>query len=164
MSTPRLVNPTHDLQARFLVLLPRLELHGRVYFRHLRCAERRREAVAEVVALCWYWFVRLAARGRNATQFASALASYAARAVASGRRLCGQEPAADVLSPRAQRRRGFAVGALPDHSTLGGNPLEEALRDNTQTPPDDQAAFRIDFPAWLASQGGRRRRIAQALI
>jgi hypothetical protein len=44
-----------------------------------------------------------------------------------------------VLSPLAQRRHGFAVGSLPAVSTLLGSVLEDALRDNTQTPPDEQA-------------------------
>ena len=53
----------------------------------------------------------------------------------------------DVLSPLAQQRKGFAVCKLPDCSTLDGNPLDEALHDNTKSPPDEQCAFRIDFPA-----------------
>ena len=39
--------------------------------------------------------------------------------------------------------------------------LEERLRDNTITPPDEQAAFRIDYPAWLSQLGERKRAIAQ---
>jgi len=38
--------------------------------------------------------------------------------------------------------------------------FEERLRDNTVTPPDEQAAFRIDYPVWLSQLGGRNRRIA----
>jgi hypothetical protein len=50
---------------------------------------------------------------------------------------------------------------LPDISTLNGNPLFEALHDNTQSPVLDQVAFRCDFPSWLASLGSRNRNIAQ---
>jgi hypothetical protein len=92
----------------------------------------------------------------------SALAGYAVRAVRSGRRLCGQERARDVLSPLAQQRHDFVVARLPDF-TPGDNSLAEALRDSTQSPPDLQAAFRIDFPRWLARLGPRRRSIAMAL-
>jgi hypothetical protein len=42
--------------------------------------------------------------------------------------------------------------------------FDEALRDNTQTPPDEQCAFRIDFPAWRASRTERDRRILDALM
>ena len=48
-------------------------------------------------------------RQRAAT---SALACYAARAVHSGRRVCGHEKVRDVLSPVARRRHGFRCGAV----------------------------------------------------
>src|SRR5947209_2415922 len=107
-----------DLQIRFLVVLPRIELHGRIHFRFLRCPVQREEAIAEMVALSWRWFVSLARRGKDATRFPSALASFAARAVRSGRRVCGQEKAKDVLSPRAQQQHGFVFTAVPRSSTL----------------------------------------------
>ena len=91
--------------------------------------------------------------------FPTALATYAARAVRSGRRVTGQLKAKDAMNPHAQQRRGFCVGKLPDFSTLSDNPLQEALIDNTQTPPPEQAAFRIDFPAWLDTHSKRDRRM-----
>ena len=148
------------LQAAFLSIVPRIELHGRVCFRTKNYQDRQ-EAVAEMVALCWKWFLRLAEQGKDATRFPSVLATFAARAVHSGRRLAGMSKAKDVLSPVAQRRHGFAVGRLPDFSTLNGNPLAEALQDNTRSPVPDQVAFRFDFPAWLSSLGARDRGIAQ---
>jgi hypothetical protein len=81
--------------------------------------------------------------------------------VNSGRRLCGNERAKDVLSPVAQRRRDFAVQSIPEYSTLSGNPLFEALTDNGITPTPDAAAFRLDFRRWPASHGGRNRDIAE---
>jgi hypothetical protein len=158
-----MLRPGAGLHARFLSILPRIVTHGRVYFRHLRRADQE-EAVQETVALCWKWFVRLAGRGKDAARFPSALASYAARAVRGGRRVCGQERGRDALSPLAQRRRGFVVGRLPDGSTLSDNPLSEALADNTQTPPDEQCAFRLDFPAWRGSRAARDRRIIDELM
>jgi hypothetical protein len=56
------------------------------------------------------------------------------------------------------------VAKLPDCSALDGSPLGEALHDNTQTPPDEQCAFRIDFPAWRASRTERDRRILDDLM
>jgi hypothetical protein len=116
--------------------------------------------VAEVVALTWKWFIRLAERGKDPTRFATMLASYAAKAVRCGRRVTGQEPGRDVLSPLAQMRRCFVVGKLPECSTLSGSPLSEALRDNRQTPVDEQVCFRIDFPHWSSTLGPRNRSIA----
>jgi hypothetical protein len=162
-AAPPLLRPGAGLHARFLSILPRIATHGRVYFRHLRAADQE-EAVQEMVALCWKWFLRLAARGKDATRFPSALASYAARAVRSGRRACGQERGRDALSPSAQRRHGFLVSGLPAASTLSDNPLSEALADNTRTPPDEQCAFRLDFPAWRGSRAERDRRIIDELM
>jgi hypothetical protein len=72
--------------------------------------------------------------------------------------------AKDVLSPVAQQRQGFAVGKLPDYSALDGSPLDEALHDNTKSPPDQQAMFRLDFPAWRASRTERDRRVLDDLM
>jgi hypothetical protein len=153
------------LQAAFIALiLPKVLSHGRVYFRHLRSAELKEEYLAEMVALTWKWHLRLAERGKDAARFPTALATFAARAVRSGRRLAGMDRSKDVLSPLAQQRQGFAVGKLPDCSSLNGSPLDEALHDNTKSPPDQQAMFRIDFPSWRASRTERDRRVLDDLL
>ena len=153
------------LQATFLAsVLPKVLSHGRVYFRHLRSPELKEEYIAEMVALTWKWHRRLAERGKDATQFPSAIAAYAARGVRNGRKLAGMDRARDVLSPLARQRHDFAVARLPADSSLSGNAFDEALRDNTQTPPDEQCAFRIDFPAWRASRAERDRRVLDDLM
>jgi hypothetical protein len=144
-------------------VLPAVERHARIAFRHLKSAERQEDAIQETVGLSWKWFRRLAERGKDATAFPTALAGFAARAVKSGRKVCGQERAKDAMSPTAQRRFGFAVGKLPDFSTLNGNPLEDALQENTVSPVPDQVAFRLDFPAWLGGLSHRNRDIAEAM-
>jgi hypothetical protein len=155
----------HALQVTFLAILPRITEHGKVYFRHLKCPHAREEALAEMRALSWSWFVRLAERGKDATRFVSALATFAARAVRSGRKVCGQDSAKDVLSPRAQQRHGFVVCALPNFSTLNGNPIDEALRDNTRSEVPDAVAFKCDFPNWRASHCRRdRHRIDRLML
>jgi hypothetical protein len=160
-------------QALFLQILPRIETHAQVRFGFLRCPGRRDDAVAEAVALAWKWFLRLAAQGKEVSEFVTVLADYAVRHVCAGRRLCGQEKAKDVMSPRAQRLKGFTVERLPhtglrSHEELHGDPhgqgridaLEECLRDNTRSPVPEQAAFRIDYPAWLRMLDPRNRAIA----
>src|SRR5437773_6284485 len=153
-----------DLHARFQEALPRIERHARIYFRHVACPAKKADYVAETLAVAWQWFVRLAERGRDASEFVSALASLAARRVKCGRRVCGSEKARDVLSPAAQRRHGFTVGSLPASRTLAGSPVEEALAENTVTPPDEQAAFRLDFPEWYGGYDDRDRQIIDDLI
>lgn len=143
--------PVSAIAARFQALLPCIERHARICFRHLQ-AHYQYDAIAEAIALAWKWFVRLVRRSKDPAVFPSALATFAVRAVINGRRLCGQEKEHDVLSRLGQRRRGFTVCSLPTHGRLDETPFTEALRDNMQTPVPDAAAFRIDFPAWLAAQ------------
>lgn len=152
------------LRDRFQSILPRIERHATIYFRNLKCPAKKADAIAESVALAWKWFVQLAERGKDATQFPAVLASFATRAVNSGRRVTGQLKPRDVMSEKAQQRHGFAVGKLPDYSTLDGNPLDEALHDNTRTPPADAAAFRCDFPSWLTTRTERDRRIIGEMV
>jgi hypothetical protein len=156
--------PLEHLHAAFLAIVPRIERHGEVYFRHVRCPHRKADYIAEMVAVSWRWFVRATEKGKDVSEFVAAMATYAARHVRSGRRLCGQEKGKDALSPLAQTRHSFVVEKLPDFSTLSSNPFAEALRNNTQTPPPEQAAFRLDFPAWLSTLGARKRSIAEDLM
>src|SRR5262245_25856818 len=156
--------PMDPLHERFLCLLPRLQRHGRISFRDVKCPLKKEEAVAEVVALAWHWFRQLTRRGKDPSAFGSALATYAARAVKCGRRLCGQEKARDALSPVAQRRCGFTVRSLPATSSQEGNGFDEALHDNTQTPVPEQVAFRSDFPAWRRTRTQRDQRLIDDLM
>jgi len=52
------------LRRRFLAILPAVERHGRVLFRRLRCRHRLQDALAEMTALAWRWFLRLAHKGK----------------------------------------------------------------------------------------------------
>lgn len=166
----------NSLHQRFLDLLPRIETHGQIFFRNVRCAVRKADCIAEMVALAWKWFRRLAEQGKDAAKFVFTLASLAARAVKSGRRLCGQERAKDVMSHRAHYLHQFGVKRLPASTQRSQEQLyaqphgqemmdayEERFRDNAQTPVPDQVAFRLDWPRFLASLGDRDRRLAEYL-
>ena len=148
---------------RFLALLPTIERHARRFFRRFR-GHRAEELVQETTALAWDWYRRLVARGKDPAAFPATLARFAARHAGAGRRLCGQESSHDVLSPRAQQRHGFGVERLRLHPRADELPWREALTDNTQTPPPDAAAFRIDFPRWLATLSERDRRLVGAML
>jgi hypothetical protein len=164
-----------DLQSRFVRLLPRIEDQARFYFRSVKCVVCRADCIAETIAVAWKWFCRLAQRGKDAAQFVAALARTAARAVRGGRRVGAGETANDVMSSVAQRRHNFKVEPLPSPRTgydnLLSSPtgqrdqdvLEQRLRDNTRTPPPEQAAFRIDYRAWLRRLTPRQRRIVRAM-
>jgi hypothetical protein len=153
-----------QLQTRFLAVLPRIETHARIYFRHLKCPHQREEAVAECLALAWVWFIRLVRRGKNPEAFITVLADFAARAVSSGRGLCGQEKVNEVLSPVAQRRHGFTVQRLHPCGSPPGSPWDDAVRDNTQTPVPSQVIFRVEFPIWRSRRNKRDQRIIDRLM
>jgi hypothetical protein len=77
--------------------------------------------------------------------------------IEQGPGLRGDERSRDVLSPLAQLRRRFTVGPLPEARGPDGGEFDDALRDNTRTPVPDQVQFRLDFPGWRGSLGGRDR-------
>ncbi len=165
------------MEERFLKILPKLQLHGRIFFRHIKCRQSRDEAIAEMVAVAWKWFVGLSHRGKDVSNFPVTFCRFAGFAVKSGRRLCGQEKPKDVMSPVAQKLRGFRVEALPMSSRTSHENLyatvhgqrehdvfEERLQDNTMTPVPDQVAFRLDFAEWLKTWTERDRRIISDMM
>jgi hypothetical protein len=165
-----------DLHVRFLALLPRIEAHARIYFRYALCRQQREDLVAEVIALAWKWYARLVRRGKDPADFVMTFAQFTARGVQAGRRVGDPEGSKDVLSRTAQRRHGFSVEPLPNatrrpfadiHGLVHGqqelDAYEDRLADNTETPPPDAAAFRIDFPAFLAGLSDRDRQMAMRL-
>src|SRR5262245_1148611 len=76
-----------QLHAAFERILPRIQLHARIYFRGEKCPNKKADKIAETIGLAWKWYRRLKQRGKDPDQFPSALASFAARAVRCGRRV-----------------------------------------------------------------------------
>jgi hypothetical protein len=169
-------NSIQELQAKFLNLLPRIKTHATICFRFITCPDRRADRIAETVALAWKWHVRLHQRGKDASKFPTAFVTLVAKSVRSGRNLCGQEKANDVMSPLAQRRRKFTVKSLStsarasldvlqplSHGQDWRDAFEERLKDNVHSPVPDQAAFRIDWPTFCRTLSHRDQRLAKFL-
>jgi hypothetical protein len=139
-------------------VLPIVERYARAVFSWCN-PEEREERTAEAVAAAFVGYVSLVNRGRDADVTAWNLAFIAARRVKSGRHVGGsQDKATDVLT----KRDGCTVlrfGTMRDLPTE----LHEALIENTRSPVPDQAAFRVDFPVFLAGQPRKKRRIAELL-
>jgi hypothetical protein len=76
------------LHTEFLVILPRVELHGRIFFRCLT-QDQKAELIQEMRALAWKWYLQLHKNGKNPSDFMKAFTTLLARAVFSGRRLVG---------------------------------------------------------------------------
>ncbi len=149
------------LQRLFEEHLPRLEAHATLALRHVRCEDTRADLTAEMVAIAWRTFVRLAQRGKKPEEFITTLALRCSQAVRNGRRLAGSESARDVLSRVAAIRHEFKVAHLGGEGLPAG--VEEALTDCRRGRVPELAAFRIDFPAWRACIKHRDRAVLDAL-
>ena len=155
------VSPSTDVPTRFLELLPTIRAAAQAAFRGWD-PEAREDAVTEIIAGSFVAFSQLAAQGKLAVAFATPLARFAIKQFRVGRRVGSRSTVRDVLSPVALHRRRFVVERFEafDPTT---DEWVEAIVDDTLTPVPDQAAFRCDFPAWLATRSRRTRRIAEAL-
>ena len=143
----------------FASLLPRLRRYAGARFRHLNPADRE-EAVAEVVAYAFASFVRLVRRGKDPTAFPVTFADFACRAVAGGRGLGRRPSARDRLA--AGRPAGRPTVRRLDDPMPGGGWWRDVALDRRVGVPA-QAAFNLDFPAWLASLPAVKRRVAELL-
>src|SRR6202007_3298380 len=160
--TPRSGVPIPGRHEDFLTILPRVEQHARCCFRHLG-AEAQQEAGAQVIALTFAAFRRLQEQGKDPFAFPSQLAAIAVKQVQAGRSLGSRQSSTDILSPATQRRWGFQVQSLAPQRAADSESWQEAVVKNTQTPPADAAAFRMDFRQWLASLTPRHRQLVDLL-
>jgi hypothetical protein len=147
--------------ARFLDLLPSIRRQARFAFRRL-APEAREEAVQEVVANAFVAMARLVERGKAALAYATPLAQYAIAQVREGRRVGGALSALDVTSERCRRRHGVQVARL-DRWDSRCDAWREVLVEDATCTPAELAASRIDYPAFLATLGRRKRQIAEML-
>ena len=77
-----------DPAANFLAVMPAVQNHARIRFRHLP-AEQRQEAIAEAVAAAYVSYMKLDQQQKLPQAFVSTLASYAVRHVVQGRHVGG---------------------------------------------------------------------------
>ena len=162
------------LQHAFMCLLPKIQKHAQITFRHLACAHQRADRMAESVALAWKWFLRLHELGKDVNQFPMVFIYLVVKGVRSGRRLAGQERLRDILSKVAQVRNDFLVESLSEGSepvmeTMAGphgsmrHVVKESLQANTHTSIPEQVAFRLDWHQFFRSLPARDRRMVAFL-
>lgn len=148
-------------QERFLAMLPAIQTHARLAFRHLK-PEARDDATQEVVANALVALTRLVQLGKTDVAYPTVLARYAVAQFQDGRRVGNRRNVRDVLSPYAQKRKRIDVERLDRFDKEAGQWVEAVVEDH-RTPILEQVAFRCDFPAWLDTLPRRNRRIAEAL-
>ena len=157
-------------QEKFTATLKAVEDAARHAFRRLPRQDRE-EALAAARAAAWGAWAGLLRRGKDPVEVGvHAIANYAVRYVKAGRKLgnptCGRG-ARDVWHPRVQRACGYRVVGLDRDAVRERGPGSDAWREwlacDNRVGPADEAAFRVDFAAWLTGLPGRKRQIAELL-
>src|SRR6267142_4498544 len=107
-----------DSNARFLDMLPTIHKIASYAFRRLRSGLRE-ELIAEVIANAFAAYHRLADSGRIDLAYPTVLAWFAVRQVHDDRRVGSRLNGHDVLSPYAQRQKGFQTHPLHRQNANG---------------------------------------------
>lgn len=124
--------------------------------------EAKDDAIAEVVALSWQSYRRLAEQGRDPP--VPKIAEFSSRRVRCGRGLANPNPVQESLSATCRHRHGYDIESIPLSSEDACDPaLIDALVDD-RISPADEAAFKIDTTEWLAGLGDRNQQIADQLM
>ena len=145
----------------FLAMLPKIIVHARVAFRHLK-GEAREDAVQEVIANSLVAFCRLVRLKKTALAYPTVLARYAVAQINDGRRVGNKLNIREVLSGYAQKNKGFKVERLDKYDSSSGE-WEEIIIEDRHTTPADVVRVRLDFRDWLRTLKRRDRKIAQFL-
>ncbi len=155
---------------QFEAALPTITSAARYAFRRRRYQDRA-EAVAEAQACAWKAWRGLVERGKDPIEVGvSGIAGYAVRHVINGRRIGnrgGGRGGMDIFHFKAQAACGFKVVGLDRDAERepgkGSDAWKQWLACDNRVGPADEACFRLDFAAWLASLPERRRRVAELL-
>ena len=145
----RKARPAPAWQRQFLAMLPSIHSCARHAFGHLD-PERRADAVEEVLANAAVAFARLVALDKTDLAYPTVLARYGIAQVREGRRVGARLRIGEVLSPYAQRKKGFIVQRLDrwDHDT--GQWLEAIVEDHRTPVPDQVASLCLAISRALA--------------
>jgi hypothetical protein len=159
--------PANEAHLAFDAALGRIDAVIRHEFRTWPRA-RRQDAIDDARAFTWLAWCGLLARGKDPVAVGvAAIATNACRAVRNGRSVGSARSvgrgAMDIHHPKARHAIGLRVVSLEDLG--GGSPggWQDWLIANDHFGPADEAAFRLDFAAWLAQLPTTRRRVAELL-
>jgi hypothetical protein len=137
---------TQAIKIRFLRALPRIKRYARVEFGDMR-GEEREEAIQRTLGLAWKFYLAAVEKGQDPGEHISTIAKFSVRQVRAGRDVAGKERAEDVLSPRARKRNGIEVQALPeDKRSADDNESIGGLCRRRESLPEEAAQFHHDFP------------------
>ena len=147
--------------AAFLGMLPYIHRYAQFTFRKVQ-SELRDDLVQEVIVNCFVAYARLVELNKESRAFPSALARFAVAQVRAGRRVGNRLRIRELLSPYAQRQKGFRIDRL-DHFDGDENCWQEIVIEDKRATPAEVAACRLDFSAWLVSLPAKSRAVAELL-
>ena len=170
---PKSIHPPQDrsgndpvaVNAAFLKYVPAVEKHANIQFRHLPDVDRE-EQIAESVAAAYVNYRSVARRGRANVITPGTLAQYAVLHVKDGRHVGGSaDSKSDVMSRKAQVRRGFTCHSLHDRVAARYDCMRDPtapvwtllLAEDRREPVADLACFRCDWSEFLGQQHDRTR-------
>jgi hypothetical protein len=147
--------------AAFEAMLPVIESHAKVAFRHLD-PDAREEAVQETVCNACRAYARLAELGKTDVAFPSVLARFGISQTKAGRKVGGKLNCCNISSIYCQKKKNLSVERL-DRYDSEQQAWTEILVEDQHAGPAETAVVRIDFAAWLQFLPRRLRKIANFL-
>jgi hypothetical protein len=147
--------------AAFEAMMPAIEAHARIAFRHLD-PEAREEAAQEVICNACCAYARLVALKRTHLAYPSVLARFGVAQAKSGRIVGGHLNVRDVTSEYCRQKKGVVVEQLDKFDT-DENCWREVVVEDKTAGPAEIAATRIDFSTWLQLLPRRLRKLATFL-
>jgi len=147
--------------ADFEKMIPAIETHARICFRHLD-NESREEAIQEVICNACQAYVRLIEQNKTDKAHASVLASFGVAQTREGRKVGNSLNIHDVSSDYCRQRKNLVLERL-DHFDLDEQNWNEVLVEDRHAGPADTAIVRIDFSRWLKTLPRWLRKIAMFL-
>src|SRR3954451_6123479 len=135
-----------DLQAQFQSRIDTIKGICRFQFRQLDPAARD-EAEANTLGLAWKYYLQLAKQGKHEDDAVfNSMVYHATRHTRLGRMPQGQARAKDVLDYAQRKLRGVNIEPIDLNFFIGKS-----------APVPNQAAFRIDVPAFLATLSDKNK-------
>jgi hypothetical protein len=157
-----MINSTFATEhAEFLSLLPGLELWARTRFRFRNAADRD-DAVADAIAYGYASFLRLKQRGKDPSAFLVAFSKFVVMAVANGRAIGRKFSSRDIMCAHSLRSHCVAVHGFDDPLPDGEGWWRDMIAD-LRTNVADQAAFNVDFPAWIGTLSTVKQQVTKLL-
>jgi hypothetical protein len=147
--------------AAFEAMLPVIEAHAKMAFRHLD-PDAREEAVQETACNACQAFARLCELGKTDVAFPSVLARFGVAQTREGRKVGSKLNCRDVSSDYSQQKKKLQVERL-DHYDSDEQAWVEILVEDKHAGPAETAIIRIDFATWLRFLPRRLYKIAAFL-